>query len=252
MPGLVVELLSLIIVMIGIGLLLVFTIAARRGFKPALRPLSGYESLPDLVGQAVESGGRLHVSLGPNSILDEQTGVTLAGLAMLDIATEASAISDRSPVASTGDATALPIIGDMILRAYQRHDLLERHDPKAARLVALDPVALAGGATSIIADEDVAANVLIGSFGPEVALMAEAGKRQRILQTIGSDRLEAQAVAYTMADSPLIGEEVFVARAYLGQQPSATAGLATQDVLRWLVIGLIVLGAALQTLGLLG
>ncbi len=253
MSVLVTQYLGLILVAAGLVLLTGLTLAIRQGvLKPTLRPLEGYTSLPDMVGQAVESGGRMHVSLGPNSIVDEQTGVTLAGLAMLDLVAEASAISDQPPVATTGDATAFPAVSDAIRRAYRAQDAVQRYDPKSARLVALDPTSLAGGATSIIADENVQANVLIGSFGSEVALMMEAGHRRRILQTVGSDRLEAQAAAFVMADYPLIGEEIFAARAYLAGPPSAVAGLAVQDVLRWLVIGLIVLGAVLQTLGLLG
>ena len=51
----------------GLLLLAGFTIAVRRGFKPALRRLRGYEALPRQIGQVVETGGRLHVSLGANS-----------------------------------------------------------------------------------------------------------------------------------------------------------------------------------------
>jgi hypothetical protein len=91
--------------------------------------------------------------------------------------------------------------------------------------------------------------VLIGSFGPEVVLMAEAGRRQRIPQTIGSDRLEAQATAYAMADYPLIGEEIYTARAYIKGDSPSMGSIATQDILRWVAIGAIVVGLIIKTLG---
>jgi hypothetical protein len=249
---LIIESLGLIFVVLGAFLFLVFTLLIRQGLTPTLRPLRGYDSLHDQVGQAVESGGRMHVSLGPNGLVGEKTGVTLAGLAVLDIAAESSVISDLPPVATTADATALPVISDTILRAYRRNDALEKFEQKAARLAAFDSTTLAASATSIIADDDVRANVLVGSFGPEVALMAEAGIRRQIPQTVGSDRIDGQATAYVMADHALIGEEIFVARGYLTARPSAVASVATQDVLRWVAIGLIVAGAVLKTLGLLG
>ncbi|HEC24125.1 MAG TPA: hypothetical protein ENI95_14530 [Chloroflexi bacterium] len=252
MSGSLTNLLGLLIVLAGVLLLIVFTFLARRGFRPPLRPLSGYEAFPRQVGQAVESGGRVHVSLGPNGIIGEDTATTIAGLTVLETITRASVISDRQPVATTGDATALPVVSDTVRRVYRDSELPKAYDPKAIRLVALDPVALAGGATSIIADEDVRANVIVGSFGPEVALMAEAGERLRIPQTIGSDRLEGQAAAFAMADHALIGEEIFVARAYLTEEPAAWASLASQDVLRWFVILIIVIGVILKTLGLSG
>jgi hypothetical protein len=245
------DLLGLILIGIGVLAYIAFTFLAHRGLKPTLRPLRGYDMLPKQVGQAIESGGRVHVSLGANSLIGEKAGVTLAGLSVLDIASHASAISDLSPVATTADASTLLVAGDFVRRAYRQKGTLERYESTAARLVALDPVALAGGATSVVADDDVRANILIGSFGPEVALIAEAGERHGISQTIGSDRLEAQAVGYVMADQALIGEEMFVARAYLTEDSAAIGSLIALDILRWIIAGIIAVGAVLQTFGLL-
>lgn len=236
----------------GLLLFVVLTVAIRRGlFRPSLRPLGGYEAFPRQVGRVVESGGRMHVSLGPNSLIEQEAGVTLASLAMLDVTAAAVAIGDSPPLATTADPTTLWVMADTVRRAYEEQEAGERLGQQSAFLVALDPTALAAGTTSLIPDAGVEANVLFGSFGSEVALITEAGNRAGIPQTVGSDRLEAQAAGYTMADHVLIGEEMFAARAYLGGRDSALAGLATQDVLRWAIVGLIVLGAALQTLGLL-
>ena len=56
----------------------------------------------------------------------------------------------------------------------------------------------------------------------------------------GSTGLEGMAVSWALADTPLIGEELFTAGAYLGDRASARAELVTQDVLRWLVIGALI------------
>jgi hypothetical protein len=117
-------------------------------------------------------------------------------------------------------------------------------------LVALDSVALAAGTTSIIADDEVRANVVAGSFGSEVALITEAGQRKGLPQVVASDRLQAQAIGMAMADHVLIGEEMFVARAYLEQDPSTTASVLTQDILRWVVIVAIGVLVILNIFGL--
>jgi hypothetical protein len=198
------NLMGLLLVILGIVLLIGFTFVARQGFRPPMRQITGYDALARQVGQAVESGGRVHISLGSGGINSEDTGATLAGLAMLDYVADASSISDLSPVATTGDATALPVISDTIRRAYARKDVAHKFQTISARLVAFDPTSMAGGTTSLIVDDDVRANVLVGSFGSEMALPAEAGQRRRIPQVAGSDRLEGQAVAYAMADHPLL------------------------------------------------
>lgn len=235
----------------GLVLLAVFLIVTRRGAKMPLRPLDGYDTLPEQVGRVVESGGRVHVSLGPNTLNGQDAGVTLAGLAMLRLTASRAAVGDKPPLATTADPATLWVMSDTVRRAYEAQDRSMKLEAQRTQLVALDSTALAGGLTSLMPDTDVQASVLFSSFGPEVALIAEAGQRAGIPQTIGSDRLEAQAVGYTMADHLLIGEEIFAAPAYIGEEAPARAGLAAEDVLRWAVIVFILFGAALQTLGLL-
>jgi hypothetical protein len=238
---------------LGLGALLLigFTFLARNGFKPPMRSLSAYDMLARQVGQAVESGGRVHVSLGPGSIIGEETGTVLAGIGILESVSESSSVSDTSPVATTGDATTLPVMGDAIIRSYRNKDVLDRYETTSARLVSLDPISMAGGTTSVIIDDNVQANVLVGSFGEEMALIAETGQRRRIPQVAGSDKLSGQAVAYAMTDHSLIGEELYVARAYLSQEPVGIASLAVQDILRWMIIISIVVGSILGAFGVI-
>jgi hypothetical protein len=178
----------------------------------------------------------VHVSLAGNSIVDENTATSMAGLDLLGVVSEHSAISDRPALGTTADATTLPVIGDTIRHAAARKDALEDYDPGAARLVALDPLSLAAGATSLIVDENVTTNILIGSFESEAILITEAGSRRGLSQTVASDRLEGQAVGYVAADHPLVGEELYVAGAYLTDKPTRLGSLVAQDVLRWLIV----------------
>lgn len=251
MSGWLLNVLGLGLVLLGGLLLIGFTVLVRYGLKLSLRSLKSYDALTKQVSLAVESGGRVHVSLGSGSIIGEDTGTTISTLSMLEFVSEASSISDYSPVATTSDATTLPVIADTIRRAYRRKDALDRYETVSARLVAFDPLTMAGGATSIIADDNVRANVLAGSLGPEIALMAEAGQRKHLVQVAGSDRLQAQAAAYVMADHVLLGEELYGARAYLTKEPTAVAGLAVQDILRWIVIAALLFGGIPSILGLI-
>ena len=241
---------AFMLLVIGLMAYAIFALLARRGhFRPRLRRLTAYDALAGQVGEAVESGGRVHVSLAGNSIVDENTATSLAGLDVLGEISERSATSDRPALGTTADPTTLPLMRDAMYHAAARQDALDHYEPTAAQLVALDPLSLAAGATSLIADEDVTANVLIGSFEREAILLTEAGSRRGLSQTVASDRVEGQAVAFVAADHPLIGEELYVAGAYLTGRPSRLGSLAAQDVLRWLIVVSIGIGVILQTIG---
>jgi hypothetical protein len=126
-----------------------------------------------------------------------------------------------------------------------------RYDPTAGRLTGLTPFSYAAGALPAMRDENVSANVLIGNFGVEVALLTDAAQRKDTFSLAGSDNLAAQAVLYASAQEPLIGEEVYATGAYIGAGRLHQASLLTQDILRWLLILGILVGTLLKLAGIL-
>ena len=73
----------------------------------------------------------------------------------------------------------------------------------------------------MIFDEAISANLLIGSFGNEVALITSAGERSQTRTLAGTDNLPGQAILYATAHDPLIGEEMYAGRGLSGCQPDA-------------------------------
>ena len=80
-------------------------------------------------------------------------------------------------------------------------------------------------------------------------MLAEASDRQNASLIAASDNLSAQSIFYAAAQDPLVGEELFAAGAYVGAGPWHDASLNVQDVLRWLIILAILIGAGLKVLG---
>lgn len=215
-------------------------IARQRKRSPAeplpLRPIDGYASLPRAIGEAVETGRRLHVSLGSGAVGGSETAAVLAGLTVVERLAQAASISDRPPVVSSGDGLAVLLAQDALRRVYNQQNLIERYDPNSARLTGPTPFSYAAGAMLIVPGETVAANILAGSFGSEIAAAAEAGMRADITQVAGASDPGAQAIAYAAAEHPLIGEELYVAGAYLRQLPSHVASVYAQDAMRILIV----------------
>jgi hypothetical protein len=111
--------------------------------------------------------------------------------------------------------------------------------PTTGRLTGLSPFGFAAGAMPILRDERVSANIMLGHFGPETALIAEAAERENVLTIGASDSLTAQSILFAAGQDALIGEELFVSGAYLGAGASHTASVTVQDILRWLTIAAI-------------
>jgi len=199
----------------------------------------------------VEDGTRLHVSLGRGNMLTTRGASALAGLAMLRQLAERTAISDRPPVATSGDPILAILSQDTLQSGYRAAAAEEAYDPATGRLSGLTPFSFVAGAMPIICDENVSTNVLIGGFGPEAALLAEAAERENALTVAASDDLSAQAALFAAAQEPLISEELYAAGAYVGAGASHNASLQVQDVLRWLIILALLGGAALKVMGVI-
>lgn len=239
---------ALVIVVIAALLLVAFTFMRRR--SPAiLRPIQAFERLGHAIGLAVENGTRLHISLGRGNLFTARGGSALAGLAMLRRLAERTSVSDRPPIVTSGDASLSILSQDTLRAGYKAAGADDQYRATTGRLTGLTPFSYAAGAIPVTRDENVSANVLLGDFGAEAALLAEAADRENIHLIAASDNLSAQAILYAAAQDPLIGEELFASGAYVGAGPSHEASLHVQDVLRWLVILAILIGALLRMVG---
>lgn len=240
-------LLGLIFVLVFLGLMITSAVLLRQREGLTLREISAFARLQRAIGLAVEAGSRLHISLGRGQLISTQSAIGYVGLSILDRIARSTSISDRPPVATSGEGT-LGILSQDTQRGAAK-TLGVEFDPMRGRITGLSPYSYSAGTLSLIEEEDVGANMLIGSFGSEVGLITEAAERSESMTLGGTDNLSGQAVLFASAQEPLIGEETYAGGAYLGVGPMHIASLYAQDILRWVLIGLIVIGAILNLLG---
>jgi hypothetical protein len=222
----------------------------RRKSPPVFRDIPAFTRLRQAVGLVVEDGSRLHVSLGHGSLTTPQSASALAGLALLRRLADLTSAGDQPPIATSGDAP-LAILSQDTLQAASKYTDRAASDQVAGRLTGLTPFSYAAGAIPAIRDEKVSANVLMGNFGAEVGLLTDAVERENSFVVAGSDNPTAQAVIYASAQEPLVGEELFAAGAYVESGLLHAASVTVQDILRWLLIAAILVGAALTLAGFL-
>ncbi len=243
--------LGLLFIGLCLGIILFYILSDRTRATIGFRGIQAFSHFRREVDLAVEAGKRLHISLGRGNINDLQGGSAFIGLSILDRCARAASNSDRPPVTTSGDGVINILSQDTLRSTYRSLATEQRYDPTNARLTGLTPLAYAAGAMPTIHDEYISANIFAGHFGTEIALLNEAGERSRSLTVAGSDSIPAQAVLYATADEPLLGEELYAAGAYLGGGAAHSASLRMQDILRWVLVVTIVIGAILKLLGIL-
>ncbi len=237
--------------LVGVSAVLLLVLSRfQRKSIPNLRTIPALTRLYRAIGLSVEDGTRLLVGLGNTSLLTGNAAAPLAGLSMLRHLAERTSLSDRPPIAVAGEAPLALLAQDTLQAGYEAAGAGEYYVPTTGRVVGLTPFSAAAGTLPILRDESVSAAIFVGHFGIEAALLADAAERESTLVVGSSDDLAAQAVWYAAAPETLIGEELFAASAYLGANPSQTASLTVQDILRWVIILALVVGAGLKLAGL--
>lgn len=242
---------GLVLVVLSAVLMFLFSLPRLWKSRRVLRSIPALNRLRRAIGLAVEDGTRLHVSIGKSSIFSATNASALVGLSTLERVAQLSLVSDRPPVATSGDGTLSILSQDTLRAAYRIANVPEQYDPDRGRLAGATPLSYIAGTLPVIRDERVSTNILVGNFGPEIGLVADASDRQNTFTLATSDALAAQATLYATAEETLIGEELFALPAYLQAGTIYQASLSVQDVLRWVVIGLIILAALLSIAGII-
>jgi hypothetical protein len=217
----------------------------------SLRPIAGYKNLANQLGRAVESGGRLHFSLGRARLNEGESIQSLAAIKVMDRLAKDASAAESPPTVTVGEGTLLAAAQDSLRSAFSAAGRPSNYDPSSARFMAPqeNPYVYGAGVTYVIHSEPVAGNILVGQFGPEVALMLEAGNRKDVDQVLGTNDPEALAIGAAVTENLLIGEEFLASGAYLEKTSAQIASIRAQDLFRWLAIAALVVSALLTLLG---
>jgi hypothetical protein len=230
--------------------LLVLGVFRRKAARADFRAIPVFEHITRAIGLSVEDGSRLHFALGRGSIIGLESAVAFVGLKMLERVARIISISDRLPIVTSGDGALTILSQDTLQSTYRDLGEEAQYDPLAGRLTGATPFSFAAGSIPVILDEQVTANVLIGHYGSEVGLLTDAAERNNSITLAGTDNLNGQAVLFVATKEPLVGEDVFAGGAYLQAGELHTASLRTQDIFRWVIVALLILGALLKLVGL--
>jgi len=143
---------ALVIVIIFAGLMIIFAVAGRNRPGRNLREIHAFSRLRRAVGLAVEAGTRLHISLGRGGVIGPEIGPALAGFSMLDRITRAASISDRPPIATSGDSILAMLSEDTLRGTYRAMGVEHEYKPGSGQLTGLTPLSYVAGAMPVIRD----------------------------------------------------------------------------------------------------
>jgi hypothetical protein len=236
--------LMILLVLVVVVVTLVHYAQASAGRTVRRRALPAFQVLRGALGRASETGRAIHVSPGAGTIGNRATTAeTVVGLLAAERVVTEAARSGAPVLVSSGDAVSHLALRGTLRQAYQNAGQAQDYDPNSVQLLAhQDSTAYSVGVMTLYGRQHLEASQLIGSFNQDFLLIGEDGAQRNIPQIAGATSTSALPVMLLSTPYTLIGEEIFVAEAYLSDNPVSDARLRTHDILRVIVIILILLG----------
>ncbi len=239
---------ALALVAIFLSFVLLARWRLRAGYRPTLRPLSGYETLAASPAESAESGRPIHVSVGAGTLGGAETPQTLAALEIAEALAQPSATVAGRLVVTTASPVVLPMAQAILDRAYNAAGAPDEYDPAQVRFASDQRQAYALAVAGQARRERPVVSAVSGDWGDEYLLMAESQRLAGVPLVAGAANDHTVPFVWATADYPLIGEEIFAAGAYLTRGKAALASLMAQDHMRLVLVLLILAGVVVESL----
>jgi hypothetical protein len=233
-------------VILFFGFVLYYMASAQSGKKPFVRRIPGIDAIEEAIGRATEMGRSVLYVPGIQDISDMQT---VAGLVILESVAKLTARYETPITVPVTYPIPFTIAEEMVKGGYLHAGRPEAYDPNSVRFVSPEQFAYVASVTGIMMRDRPAAHIFMGSFYAESLLLAETGFATGAIQVAGTANVHQLPFFVVACDYTLIGEELYAASAYLSGEPKLVGGLKGADLMKILVIGVVVVGCALETMG---
>ena len=213
---------------------------ARRGHIPYIRRIAGIAAIEGAIERATEMGRPVIFSMGWTDIRAIETHACLSILAH---AARLAARLRTQLIVLVRSGNVYPVVEEIMRQAYTAEGAPDRFDAAdQVRFLSEDSAVYAMGVARLIEETPAGCALFFGAFDFSSLLMAEPGARIGVMQIAGDPTLWQVPFFVCSCDQTIMGEEYYAAGAYVSTDPGLRGTLVSQDLIKVLLAGLIVLG----------
>ncbi len=247
--SLLMSFLILIVIILISGGILYFT-SIKNKFEIKNNP--AVNELKKSIGLSIEDGRGIHISIGKSDIQNIHGAASLVGLETLNQILDQSVLSDNPPITTAGSGDIALLAQSKLQKIESENANVQQETGSSAYLAGATNYGYIAGVIPHTVDPNLSSQVFVGNIGPEIGLLLDTNIKQNHFSLAATDNLEGQSVSYAFSNEALIGEEIFSVPAQLNpKNETKKISLILHDLLRWLVIGIILIAILLKLIGLL-
>ena len=210
-----------------------------------LRAIPGLKAVEEAVGRSTEMGRPILYVPG---IMDMNEVETVAGVIILGHVAQMTAQYETGLDVPVARSIVMQAARESCKEAYLSQGRPEMFNEDMVHYITDDQFAYAAGVNGIMQRDKPAACLYMGKFYAESLLFAETGNGIGAIQIAGTASQAQIPFFVTACDYTLMGEEYFAASAYLSRKPELIGGVKTQDTVKLMLIGLIIVCLVMRAL----
>jgi hypothetical protein len=237
---------NLMFVLAFTGVLLASIAAARRNPHVHLRRIAGLDAVEEAIGRSTEMGRPILYLTGSGGMSDVST---IAATVILGEVAKKVAHYETSLKVPHRDPIVMAVCQEIVKESYVAAGRPDAYKEDANFYITDDQFSYTAAVDGIMLREKPAANFFMGSYFAESLLLTETGASTGAIQIAGTDSDHQLPFFVTTCDYTLIGEELYAASAYLSREPVLVGTLRGQDFGKAFIMGALVAGTALATVG---
>jgi hypothetical protein len=240
--------LNMLVFLIFFFVVIIYFIQRAKGGKSLfIRRIAGLDAIEDAVGRATEMGKPVLFIPGIEDVDQIQT---VAAMIILGNVAKMVAAYDTPLFVPICRPFVVPVAEERVKEGYASAGRPDAYNRDNVRYISDEQFAYAAGVQGIMLRDRPAANLMFGSFFAESLMLAETGFLTGAIQVAGTANIHQLPFFVVACDYTIIGEELFATSAYLSKEPKLLGSLKGSDLTKAIIIGFLVLGAILETLGI--
>jgi hypothetical protein len=199
-----------------------------------VRPIAALDAIPEAVNRAMEMNRPVHGSIGVlnNPLVRVSGGMSVDQFAMVTLLGEAAKLTARGDVElfMTGTQTDIaPIIMQRVEESYKLEGKHDHYSDDMFRYLGNSYIGGAVSLSSMLQRDNVAANIMFGSFSSLTPMIVESSKRAGAVTIGGEPKIKDMPGVVVGADYFVLGEELFAAAATVTRDPETLGNIAGAD-----------------------
>ena len=238
---------TLVAVVVLSGLVIYFIEHARKGKNIFIRKIAGLDAIDEAVGRATEMGRKVLFIPGTQDMDSVQT---LAGIAILGRVARLTAQYETALDVPVSRSLVMVAGRETVREAYLSEGRPDSYRDGMVYYVTDDQFGFAAAMDGMMTREKPATVFLLGQFYAEALILAETGNSIGAIQIAGTAEASQLPFFVAACDYTLIGEELFLAGAYLSREPRQLGSLKGQDMGKAIILVLLLVGILIQSTGL--